>query len=83
MLLKRCSRETGEVTIREVAAEAVAAAAVAMQVLVVAVVAVVTGEVLVVETGDPRATINKAGHSRTTSSRVGKVKCFCYKKRLW
>jgi len=42
--------------------------------VVVAAVAAATGEVLVVETGVPRATINKVGHSRITNSRAGKVK---------
>jgi hypothetical protein len=66
-----------------VAVVAAAAAAAAAEVVVVVAVAVATGEVLVVETGNPRTTINKAGRSRTTSNRVGKVKCFCYKKHLW
>jgi len=42
--------------------------------VVVAAVVAATGEVLVVETGVPRATISKVGHSRTTNSRAGKVK---------
>jgi hypothetical protein len=62
----------------------VAAAEAVVAVVVVAVaVAVATGVVLEVETGDSRATISKVGHSRTTSSRVGKVKCFYCKKLLW
>jgi len=56
--------------------EAVVVVVVAVEVevaVVVAAVAAATGEVLVVETG-PRATISRVGHSRTTNSRVGKVK---------
>jgi uncharacterized protein YodC (DUF2158 family) len=64
------------------AVEVAAAVVVVVAAAAAAVAAVATGEVLVVETGDPRATISKVGHSRTTNSRVGKVKCFYYKKLL-
>lgn len=78
-----CCREIGEAIIKEVldVAAAVAPAVVvvvAALAVAAAAAAVAIGEVLVVETGEHRATTSKVGRSRITHSKVGKVKLdFC------